>query len=168
MTLIRNPSKLEENLAKQKTNDPTKDELAVIDKLLEDVIVRIKNITSTIELTPPSDGRDVLLLRLDELATKKKGFEDKRDLLLREKINWADEQLALDDFKKWCCSVRGKFDNPDYTPTYEEKRNALERLGLIVFVFPATHRPRIQLMTRPTNLRPSLGWEFLSASHIIE
>jgi len=168
VTFIRNPSALEENLAKQKTNDPTKDELAVIDKLLEDVINRIKNITSTIELTPPSDGRDVLLLRLDELATAKKGFEDKRDLLLREKINWADEQLALDDFKKWCCFVQGKFDNPDYTPTYDEKRNALERLGLQVIVFPATHRPRIQVKTSPANLRPSLGRYAFPATHTAE
>jgi site-specific DNA recombinase len=166
VTFIRNPSKLEENLAKQKTSDPTKDELAVIDNLLADVISRIKNITSTIEITPPSDGRDLLLLRLDELATAKKDFENKRDLILREKINWADEQSALDDFKEWCSTVRGKFDNPDYTPTYDEKRNALERLGLLVYVYPPTHKPRIQVKTRPSGLRPSLGWKFLPTTYL--
>jgi hypothetical protein len=51
--------------------------------LLQEVIGRIRNITETIETTPPSDGRDLLLLRLDELAAKKKGLEEKRDLLLR-------------------------------------------------------------------------------------
>jgi site-specific DNA recombinase len=165
INFIRNPSAIEENLAKQRTSDPTKDELAVIDGLLDDVISRIRNITETIELTPPSDGRDLLLLRLDELATKKKGFEDKRDLVLREKINWADEQLALDDFKRWCVSVRGKLDNPDYSPTYEEKRNALERLGMLVSVFPTDHKPRVQFQTKPTGLRPSLGGQLLPASH---
>jgi hypothetical protein len=148
ITFIRNPSKLEENLAKQKTTDPTKDELTVIDGLLQEVIGRIRNITQTIETTPPSDGRDLLVLRLDELAAKKKEFKEKRDLLLGEKTSWADEQHAIDAFKEWCAANRSRLDNPEYEPTYEEKRNALERLGMVVSVFPVDYRPRILIETR--------------------
>src|SRR5258708_36582032 len=43
---MRNPHSLEENLAQQKTTDPTKDELLVIDGLLHEVIRRIRDITA--------------------------------------------------------------------------------------------------------------------------
>jgi len=168
VTFIRNPKALEENLAKQRTTDPTKDELGVVDGLLEEVRSRIRNITETIETTPPSEGRDLLLLRLDELATNKKGLEDKRDTILREKINWADEQQALEDFKKWCRDKQEKLTDPDYNPSYEEKRYALERLGMRVHVFPATHHPRVEIETKPSGLRPSLGGGIFPATHTAE
>jgi site-specific DNA recombinase len=166
ISIIRNPEQLQANLDKQKTTDPTKDELTVIDGLLMDVASRIRNITETIETTPPSDGRDLLLYRLDELGAKKKSLEEQRDLLLREKINWADEQQALDDFKLWCAEKRESLTTDEVS--YAEKRNALERLGLVVKVFPPSHTPRIQIETHPAGLRPSLGKYIFPAAHSSE
>ncbi len=168
VAFIRNPEALEENLNRQKTTDPTKDELAICDGLLEEVRFRIKNITETIETTPPSEGRDLLLLRLDELAANKKGLEEKRDTILRQKINWADEQKAIEEFKIWCWERQDTLTNPDYEPTYEEKRNALERLGMRIYVYPATYHPRITIETKPSGLRPSLGGGIFPATHTAE
>jgi site-specific DNA recombinase len=155
--IIRNPSLLDEELARQKTSDPTKDELTAIDSVLADTIDRMKNLMETIETTTNMDSREVLSLRVGELALKKKGLEEKRDIILREKINWMDVQKALVDFKVWCGTVRPKMDNPTYVPSYEEKRNALERLGITVYVYPADHKPRIHFKTRPAELGTRLG-----------
>lgn len=161
--IIRNPGELQENLDKQKTEDPTKDELTVIDNVLMDTATRIRNITETIETTPPSEGRMLLLQRLDELGEKKKSFEEKRDIVLRQKINWADEQIALDEFKAWCAEKRDVLTTGEVS--YAEKRNALERLGVIVTVYPSTVKDRIQIDTHPSGLRPSLGWKLFPSTY---
>ena len=72
-----------------------------------------------------------------------------------------DVQKALVDFKVWCTTVRSKLDSLDYVPTYEEKRNALERLGIAVYVYPAEHKPRIHFKTRPAELGTSLCGQLL-------
>ncbi len=166
--IIRDPSVLDQELVKQKSSDPTKDELVAIDLVLADTIARIKNLTETIETTANTDARELLSLRVGELAAKKKDFEEKRDIILREKVNWMDVQKALVDFKAWCGTVRPKLDNPDYTPSYEEKRNALERLGIVVYVYPAEHKPRIHCKTRPAELGTSLCGQFLPSAHTLK
>ena len=163
VAFMRNPKALQENLDKQKKADPTKDELATIDGILTDTANRIQNLTDTVETTPASDGRDLLMHRLDELAAKKKRFEEKRDVVMREKINWAEEQQAIEDFKLWFVEHRDTLDNPDHEPTYKEKLTALERIGIVVRVFPIDlnepeeARKRVEIEYHPTGLRQGLG-----------
>ena len=155
-------------LTKQRTADPTKDEIAALDILLVDVVDRIKNLTETIETTAKPEARELLTLRLGELAERKTSFEEKRDGLVREKVNWMDVQKALDDLKNWCVKIRSTVDSGEHEPTYGEKRNALERLGIVAYVYPSNHRPRIQVQTRPAELRPHLGGGILPTTHTAE
>lgn len=168
LAIIRDPSVLDIELEKQKTADPTKDEIAALDRLLIDVVERIKNLTETIETTTSPDARELLTLRLAELAEKKKSFEEKRDGLVREKINWLDVQQALLDFKKWCIKIRPTLDCADRQPTHEEKRNALERLGITAYVYISGHKPRVRIEKRPAELRPGLGGQLFPSAHTLE
>ncbi len=90
--------------------------------------------------------------RLEELAKLKVGYEDQYDQILRFRINWEDAMRALDEFKAWCSEVRPQLDGEDFTPTYKQKRDALEMIGIRVVVFKDDHTPRFRVEVSPPNI----------------
>ncbi|MBV8694789.1 MAG: hypothetical protein JO183_04790, partial [Ktedonobacteraceae bacterium] len=70
-----------------------------------------------------------------------------------------EEDKALEKFRQWCNEKREKLDQPDYTPSYKEKREACERLGIKAHVWregyvnPQNGEPqRIKISASPTDI----------------
>src|SRR5947209_18995402 len=124
--IIRQPRLIEEELEKQKIEDPTKGSLQAAEAVLKQCIDSIINLTEALETTKDPLVREIISGRIGEQARLKQGYEEQYDRLLRFRINWEDAMRALDDFKKWCIKQREIIDNPDYNPTYKEMRDALE------------------------------------------
>jgi hypothetical protein len=69
---------------------------------------------------------------------------------------------SLAEFTAWCESVRPNLTDPRYTPSYEEQRNAIERLGIRVTVYKKEHDPRYTVEVGP----PEIVSKFLRATFI--
>jgi DNA invertase Pin-like site-specific DNA recombinase len=150
--VILNPCLVEQELERQRIEDPTKGSLKAAEELLMQTVSSIINLTQSLEVTTNPLTRDILTKRLDELATLKVGYEDQYDQILRFRINWEDAMRSLDEFKKWCDSVRPELTNPDFQPTYKQMRDALEMIGIRVIVFRENHNPRFIVEVSPPDI----------------
>ncbi len=59
---------------------------------------------------------------------------------------------AFQRFKPWCEETRQRIDQPEYQPTYSEKREACEQLGIMVVVFPVGSTPRYTIGVNPPDI----------------
>lgn len=62
-------------------------------------------------------------------------IEERRERILRKRVNWQKAQERVDAFKLWCDAHREQLASDGYTPTFEEKQTALFELGLIARVY---------------------------------
>jgi hypothetical protein len=150
--IIRNPCIVEREIAKQRVEDPTKGSIKTAEELLTRTVLAVINLTQSLETTSDPTTRAILMSRLEELAKLKVGYEDQYDQILRFRINWEDAMRALDEFKAWCSEVRPQLDDEDFTPTYKQKRDALEMIGIRVVVFKEDHTPRFRVEVSPPNI----------------
>jgi site-specific DNA recombinase len=155
--IIQDPDRLEAELVKKQINDTGQDSLEAIERLLKQVIDSIINLTQTIEKTKIPAAQEVLAQRLDVLVKQKQGYEEERDQLLRHQINYEEAHKAFIRFKEWCCEVRPRFDDSSYQPTYQEKREACERLGLSAVVYRQDHEPHFTVELSPPEIMSIYG-----------
>jgi hypothetical protein len=78
---------------------------------------------------------------------------------LHKRLDRLEEDKALEKFRQWCNEKREKFDNSEYIPTYKEKREACERLGIKVYIWREDHinpdtnkKERIRVTAMPTDI----------------
>jgi site-specific DNA recombinase len=150
--VIRNPSLVATELAKKRQEDPTKGAIQAAETILSQTIQKIINLTEALEETTDKTARHILTGRLDELAKQKAGYEEIYDTLLRQRINWEEAERALLEFEKWCDAVRSRLIDPEYKPTYEEKRNACEKIGIRVVLWRVEHDPRLTIEVGPPDI----------------
>lgn len=156
--VIRRPSEIEEELESRKIEDPTKGSLQAAETVLKTTIDSIIQWTHTFETTKEQRMREFAEARISELLEQKEAQEQQYDKLLRFRINWEDATRALDEFKAWCIAQRPIMDNPDYNPTYKEKRDTLEMIGIRVIVYQKGHKPsRFQTEVNPPDIMEKFG-----------
>ena len=63
---------------------------------------------------------------------------------------------AIGDFLQWCEGARPFIDDPDYTPSYTEKRRALVMLGITGKLYPADYKDRFVLDLAPPSIMEAL------------
>ncbi len=162
--VIKNPLLLQEELMKKKRDDPTKDLLKSLDARLLTNATSLQNLIATIEVTPDPDAQATLGLRVAALTRQKNALEEERDRVQRTHINWKEAEEAYLDFVAWCDEVRDELTNPEFTPSYQRKREAIERIGLKAYVFKPGHKPRIQIKTAPPEIMNTIVSTSESAS----
>ena len=162
--IIKCPSLVEEELRKRRIEDPTQGGLKASETLLREVVEAIINVTEAIEHTKEPAAIAILTHRLEELAKTKAGYEQQYDDVMRYRINWEDAMRALDDFKAWCDKVRPCLTNANFEPTYQEKREALEIIGIKVTVFGMERKERYKVDIDPPDIMNKFRIVFKSSS----
>ncbi|MGI9060866.1 MAG: hypothetical protein ACR2H5_20060 [Ktedonobacteraceae bacterium] len=81
---------------------------------------------------------DSLDMMMQELEKQKLEAE----VLLFDASDEEEERLKLEQeiqgFEAWAIQARVLVNDPTWTPTYEEKRNAVRALGVVASVYPAS------------------------------
>jgi len=150
--IICHPELIEEELKKRRVEDPVSGSLHAAETLMKDVTEAIINLTKAMEHTTDPTTIMILTQRLEELAKQKASYENQYDQVMRYRINWEDAMRALDDFKAWCDEVRPHLCSPDFEPTYQEKREALEMIGIRVAVFGKDQKQRYRVDVEPSEI----------------
>lgn len=95
------------------------------------------------------ETEDFLTSQLQELTQQ----EDmkKREIYSEEseQKKLTDVQIALSDLHKYCKSLVAKIDDPEYTVSYDEMREALEKLGISAYIYKKGNAHRIKRICKP-------------------
>lgn len=151
--IIRNPSLLDQDLDVQKQTDNTENDLMPVDRSIATVDRKVKSYEYALDRAIKSGADSVItddfVAKLDVLAQEKRKLEKEREAILSKRGNIEEENKVIESFRNWCTEIREKLDNPEYTPTYQEKRLALEMLRIKAIVWRREHTPRFKFEATP-------------------
>jgi site-specific DNA recombinase len=82
--------------------------------------------------------------KLSALDTEHRQLEAERESILGRRQAWEFAQSRLSDIEAWCRNLASRLG----TLTCEQKRLALDALGIRVLVWRPGHRPRYEILGR--------------------
>ncbi len=133
-----NPSLVRERIeALRKENKPEIDR-EDIESTIDAIKKKMGNLIKFAQNATDDDAIDQLTLELKDLERQKR----KAEALLYNFEEDEEERQVLEaeivKFEKWIEKVAPQLTNPDYQPTYEEKRLAVRIMGIHAVVYPTT------------------------------
>ncbi len=158
VAIIRNPMLVTQAVEKKRQSDPTKDNRRALKKKLEDIALEIENCTQMIREAKTPKIRAIFSDELERLLKDQEGIEKTLRQVSEQQDIWAKEQERLDNFVKWCDKKRELLDDPTHEITYEEKREALERLGIEARVWRRQGKPYFEITSTPPEFVSSMVW----------
>ncbi|ACZ39651.1 recombinase family protein [Sphaerobacter thermophilus] len=132
--ILTRPEIVAEELARLQTDDPTAADLAAVDRLLQQVDRQRANLTQAIGLTDDPDAVAALMAELERVAARRRQLEAEREGILHRREAWEAARANLADLMSWCERVAERLGEL----TYEQRRLALDALGISVQVYRAS------------------------------
>jgi len=149
---IRNPhlviTRIHELLAENKERDDS----TTIRKRLSEAKRKIQNLVLLAEDATDKDEIENIRGRIAVHQKEKRDLERMLVDIENEEEKHCKVQKVIDDFLCWCEKVRPFIDDPDYTPTYQDKRRAVVILGIQAVIYPAASETRYLLTLKPPKI----------------
>ena len=123
--------------ARLQTDDPTKNDLKAIDRSIAETDRQQRNLVDQLANLGSTVAR-VVSEKLAALERQRESLLIERDAILARQRAWQEARARLGELTAWCQNVSRKLD----TLTYDEKRLALDALGVTVKVWAKGHNPR--------------------------
>jgi len=153
LEIIRNPSVVDEEIARRRSDDPTASRRKQINKELAGINAERNDLQATLlrlirERKLDRNTENVLANRLKEL--EKLGREYNSELLDDDKVHrqWEATQKEIDKLHEKCAVMREKLNDPTYEPSYETKRALIEFFGIVATVWENGHKPKFKIVSR--------------------
>lgn len=151
--IIRDPSQVDRKLAARRKSDPNADRRKWIEGQLAEVTTKQKRLRMRLEDEDLDDDTyEATKLRLRELASLKRGYEN--ELAVESNIHeeWRKEQDQLNNFHRKCDEYRKRIDDSGYEPDYKFKRDAIEFFGIVVWVHKKRDGNRFTIDSNPPSI----------------
>jgi site-specific DNA recombinase len=136
--VLTKPDVIAGELARLHQEDPTTADLQTIDRALAEIVKKQSNLARALALLDDDAASAPLVAELQALSNHKRSYEAERATILTRRAAWTLAQDRLADLTRWCTGVAAKLGDLGY----QERRLALEALGVSVQVFKADHTPR--------------------------
>ena len=138
--ILQQPDVIAQELQRQHREDPTANDLAALDRALKETRNKQRNLVANLALVQGSAAA-LVASQLDELGRQEQRLESERETVLHRADAWIQAEQRLSDLEQWCRQVAGRLGQL----SYENKRTALEALGVQVRVWRSDHDPRYEI-----------------------
>ncbi len=149
---IKNPCLIRQKIEELRTMSRSLDDTEQIANRLADVRKKMVNLYTLAESASDDDTIAMLKQRLMSLEKDKRELD--RLLLVteeeEEKTKEIEEEIAK--FELWTERVRPLLDDPEYTPSFQDKRTAMLILGIKATVWSAKQEERFKLELSPPHI----------------
>jgi len=136
--IIVDPSTVATELERLRKANPTGEELASIQRLIDEVNRQQVNLARAIAMLEDSDASAPLVAQLASLSDRRKALEQERDSVEERRASWLATQANLANLEQWSKTIADRVDDL----TWEQKRLALNALNVTADVYPAGSQPR--------------------------
>ncbi|MHB1006600.1 MAG: recombinase family protein [Chloroflexota bacterium] len=138
--ILKTPSLIDAELQRTREQDPTEQDLGLIDQRLGRLERQRKNIAGNIALLDP-DSAEALREQLVSLMGQYKALLEERRVVMARRQEWQTIHDRLQTLKDWCVIVGARVDTADYVL----KRLAVQAFGIQVKVWRKSHEPRWEI-----------------------
>ena len=136
--IIIDPTTVAKELERLRHADPTGEELASVQRLIDDINRQQANLARAIALLEDPHASAPLVAQLASLSNRRKALEQERDSVQERRASWFAAQANLENLEQWSKTVADRVDEL----TWEQKRLALNALNVTVDIYPAGSQPR--------------------------
>jgi site-specific DNA recombinase len=136
--IIIDPTTVATELERLRQTDPTGEELAAVQRLIDDVNRQQANLARAIAMLEDPDASAPLVAQLASLSDRRKTLEQERDSVEERRASWFAAQANLENLEQWSKTIADRIDDL----TWEQKRLALNALNVSADVYPAGSQPR--------------------------
>jgi site-specific DNA recombinase len=143
--VLTRPAIIASEVARRAQADVHAADLAALDRRRAGVASRRGRLARAVATLEDEEAAAPLLADLRKLAAEAKVLTEERASLEARVASGAADQRRLADLAAWCGRVAGNLP----TLTYQQKRMALEALGVLVKVYRADHDPRWEITMTP-------------------
>lgn len=163
--ILTHPEVIAAELQRMMRDDPTQQDLETTERRLAEIDRQQRNLVDQLaDLSGTVAG--LVQQKLGSLESERQRLLGERQALLNRRQGWQQALERLDDIDVWCRSVAGRLG----TLSYQEKRLALEALGLQAVIYGSERRqPRYRIEVGPSiadstttgsvrNLQVFLSW----------
>ena len=137
-TVLTQPEVIVTELERLQREDPTHTDLAAIERALTEITRKQSNLARTLALFEDQEAAGPVVAQLEALRGQQRALEAERETVRARRANWELGQQRLTDLQAWCSKVGARLSEL----TYEQRRLALDALGVQVQVWKADHTPR--------------------------
>lgn len=137
-SFLTRPEIVARELEQLQSEDPTQFDLETIERGISDAARKISNLTRALAMFEDPEAAAPVVAEIQALRSQQRSFDAERVAVLARRVGWEEGQRRLADLQQWCKRVSTRL----ITLTYEQKRLALEALGVGIKVWKADHDPR--------------------------
>ena len=138
--ILTNPEIVADELRRLRRDDPTAADLAAVDRQLAEIERQQRAKVAHLDKLDP-DSAALLYEQLALLSERRKALEAERDGIAARRRGWQEARGRLDELEAWCRNVAGKVGRL----TWEQKRLALDALGVGAKVWHSNHDPHFEI-----------------------
>jgi site-specific DNA recombinase len=138
--ILTTPEIVAEELQRMYADDPTEADLKDVDRALAEITRQQHNLVNHLA----NLGKNVAAIvreRLEALDRERERLQAERATILASRTAWESAQGRLGELEAWCKTVAANL----VEFGYEQKRLALEALGVSAKVWRAGHEPRYEI-----------------------
>jgi site-specific DNA recombinase len=147
--LFTQPDVISRELERLQQNDPTVAEAESIERAIAGVQRKAANLARSLALFDDPDATAPVVAQLEAIRAQERTLIAERAQILGRRAAWAAGQQHIAGIQAWCRKVGARLD----TMTYDQRRTALDALGIQARVWRADHSPRY-LITAALPLDP--------------
>ncbi|HLI87672.1 MAG TPA: recombinase family protein [Ktedonobacteraceae bacterium] len=157
LEFIRNPELVDQRVAERRKKDPTKKKRAEIKAKIQEIqqqqqVFRTQLRDLMLEGKLDQGTKDFLTSELNQLATREEEWNDKLIDTENQQEEWKKVDKKLTEIHETCKRVRENLSDPNYVPTYQEKRDLIEFFNIRAIVWRHDHNPRFNIEARPEEI----------------
>jgi hypothetical protein len=132
LRVLDDPESVHQQFARLRASDPTELDVAALDRRIEEVTCRERNLVGAIEETDEDEAEAgaALRARWAALRDEKARLTNEREAVLARRKEWQDAEARLDEVQAWCVEHRADLEQMPY----EIKRKILRTLSVRVVV----------------------------------
>jgi site-specific DNA recombinase len=136
---------LERELAHARTQDPTRHDIAVVERLLAQAERKVGNLAMAIANEDNADVQGALKTQLASMLQQQRGYQTERATVLERRGRWEQAQFVLDGIEAWVRQVKGQLGSGEMS--YARKRQTLDAIETVVTVYRADEPVRWRIDT---------------------
>ena len=162
LEIVNNPQKVNEEVAKRRKKDPTAENRRKIQAKIKEIqgqqeMFRKQLRDLMLEGALDQGTRDFLTRELNQLSMQAQDWNTK--LLENEDVHkrWQAVDDKLTEIHETCQCVRENMSDPEYIPTYQEKRDLLDFFHIRVLVYRTGEKQRFKITSNPVDIDNTLS-----------
>lgn len=138
--LLTQPELIAAELERMRGSDPSADDLAAVERSLTQAVRQQRNLIE--QLANVSGAAATLITdKINALEAQRDQLNAERESIFARSRSWAEAQERLTDLQAWCRTAAANLG----TMTYQERRTALDGLGVEATVWPTGHAHRYEI-----------------------